>query len=299
MNNKAIIKIQLAEQDKAENLFREVLRRGAERNNILAVIADDPKTALARLNDTRTLTNKGSADMLDEIIGQIHDESRARELLEQELSPARLHELLVARGDLPSSVAYIASIEDILHAIFIDISEIKHEEADKQKIMITTEEDALANNWETYEDLESDEEDYSSTVIEFDSNDLAPLYVLRTWAYKLKDRNDYEEFLNTIVIGKFNVLQCILLAFWYESGCPAIVHNSLNIDSLNDLGIDLDMAEDAMRELFDLDLPTFSRAEIEEARLQWTKLRQIREQAPSLIKETREEASRVADKLDF
>lgn len=299
MPSKAIIKSQMSEQENAENLFREVLRRGCARNDILAVIADEPQAALARLNDTRALTTKGSADMLDEIVGQISDSEHARELLEQELPPARLRELLVARGDLPSSAAYVVSLEDVLQAVFSDISELMREdETDRQNVVQVIQRES-SDGWSTEESTEFDDEERGSfVVVELDINSPAPLYALRAWAYKLKDRDDYEEFLSASV-GGFSILQCVLLALWHDAGCPSAVDNSLNIGALDDLSIDHGTAEEAMRDLFESGPPAFSRAEIEDARLQLAKRRQAREQAPSLVEETRDQAARVADELDF
>ncbi len=299
MTSHAIIKAEMTDQAKAEKHFREVLRRGSGRSDILAVIADEPQAALARLNETRALTDKGSADMLDEIVGQIPDTARARELLEQELPAARLHKLLAARGDLASSAAYVVSLEDILHAVFSDISELMHEdEADRQNFVQVIHRES-SDGWTSEESLEfDDEEGDASAVVELDINSPAPLYALRAWAYKLKDREDYEEFLGANM-GGFSLLQCILLAVWHDTGCPEIVDHCLDAHTLDELGIDHDTANEAMLELFEAGPPSFSRAEIEDARLQIAKRRKAREEAPSLTEETRDQAARVAEELDF
>lgn len=301
MTSKAIIKAALADQEKAEVHFREVLNRGEGRANVLAVFADQPSAALARLNDTKALTDRGAADILDEVVGQVPDAERARELMEQELPPERLRQLLLARGDLVSTAAYIVSLEDIVQVVMLDMIEQMKDDEDTTHLTaremsaseISIEEIDEAHGH--YEDEGNQLGPSSSYDLEFNSP--MPLFVILNWAHKIKDRADYPEFLDTH-LGGYTAKQLIALALWSNAGCPTEV-SDMPMGSFDEVGIDVDEAEELLTELLDFSPPRFSRGEIEDARMSLAKRRQAQATAPTLVDQARDAAEQVKDELDF
>jgi len=100
----------------ASQVFGDLLKNpnGAS----LALVREQPETALACLQslDSIAMTDGDAAKVLDVIIGEQKDE-RAKELLRDHLTVERLRELLVARGDLDSTAAFLADPETIALAI--------------------------------------------------------------------------------------------------------------------------------------------------------------------------------------
>jgi len=309
MTSRAIIKSDLSDQAKAEKHFREVLKHGANRPDILAVFAEQPSAALARLNDTKALTDRGAADILDEVVGQVPNNARARELLEQELPPERLRQLLLARGDLYSSAAYVVSLTDIVQVVLADMGEqMAGDENEEQPAQVIereiSETDLSIEDRAFARERQADMDEHlippsAPQKIQLDIDSPAPLYILLDWAHKLKDRDDYEEFLATN-LGRYSILQCILLALWHEARCPDISENEiLESGVLDNAGLDTEEANDALRDLFASGAPIFSRAEIEDARFNLSKRRKEQKQAPTMVDEARDVAAQVKDELDF
>lgn len=85
----------------------------------LTVIRNSPETALALLEYPVQLglSEKRAADALDAVVGEIESQEEARKLMAENLTPVRLRKLLAGRGDLPSSAAMVASLEDIIATI--------------------------------------------------------------------------------------------------------------------------------------------------------------------------------------
>jgi hypothetical protein len=307
MTTKAIIKAELADQEKAEIHFRTVLNRGAGRADVLAVFAEQPSAALARLNDTKALTDRGAADILDEVVGQVPNSERARELLEQELPPERLRTLLLARGDLPSSAAYIVSLSDLVHVVLNDLIETMRDDEEGAHVTqvalreVRLEEMSIeeidANNERAADETENSSPSSQPNIYQMEINSPMPLYVMLNWAYKLKDREDFPEFLET-QLGAYSVKQIVALALWHNSGCPLDL-SEMAFESFDDLGINPDEAESILTDLLESNPPTFSRGEIEDARLGLTKRRQTQAAAPTLVDKAREEAEKLAEDLDF
>jgi len=305
MTSQAIIKSEMTDQAKAEKHFREVLNRGEGRADVLAVIAEQPSAALARLNDTKALTDRGAADILDEIVGQVPDGDRARELLEQELPPERLRQLLLARGDLPSSAAYVVSLEDIVRVVLADMEELMKSEDEDGKRVRVIERESSSNHLSLKEvpDPENDDQfddEPDSKAISLDIDSPGPLYVLLGWAHKLKDRSDYQEFLQT-GLGNYTVLQCILLALWHDAGCPDAESGDDQVSGMavDELNLDVTEAREALHELFAYGPPVFSRAEIEDARQNLSRRRKAQAAAPTMVDEARDAAEQAKDELDF
>jgi len=327
MATKAIIKAQLTEQSTAEHLFKQVLNHGKGRQDILAAISDAPSAALARLNATQSLTNKGAADILDEIVGQIPSEEEARLLMEQTITTERLRLLLQARGDLPSSAAYVASLDTIAQAIMTDmIQQMREDEGFKAAVEALRED----NEFETVAPLDTpaaeqeiraqkQESDQLSTLPEDDwaIHTPVPLFIAMQWAHKLKERADYAEILN-IQIGSYRLLHLVLMGAMLDAsddssegdndsdesdddgrlfGANTGADEMLISKTLIDLNIDSDLADTALAE-FD-HIPQFSRGEIERARNELAKKRQAQKSAPALVEQGREDAAAIAEKLDF
>ena len=207
----------LSTTEGAKSVFSDILDNNQEGRNALAALRDDPSAALALLSNTTELglTTRHTADVVEAIIGEIHDPAEARQLVEDNLITSRRAELLTARGDLPSVLSTIVSVGDVHIAILNDLidepentdfnTDMEGQDASSQptKSAASSEEEeeepmsedkGAASTPSTSKDDE-DEEEEEDERFAASSYKSADLYKLRPWAFKLKDRSDYKEIL--------------------------------------------------------------------------------------------------------
>ncbi len=197
--------------DEARDTIREAVRR-------------NPATALAVVAESQSetgLTLIGKARALDEIIGQVGDDSKAVEMIDSQIMPSEQHKLLVVRGDLPSSFAELATPDQVIQAALANVAEIGSSD------MMTT------------------------------------AFELQAWAWKLKDRDDFELILDTDLdeygtSGTFR--DQVLCAIYFEaklSDTFGSVHDSVgdgnNVDLELNTGETLEIDVDYVRNLSDLE----------------------------------------------
>ena len=88
-----------------------------------AMIRSNPAGALAILSDREgnQLSLWQSANLLDEIVGQIQDPLAAADLIRGHVSDGYLEEMLAVRGDLPASAVEVVDVERLIGAMLRDI----------------------------------------------------------------------------------------------------------------------------------------------------------------------------------
>jgi hypothetical protein len=116
---------------KVGQLLRGVLSDDpTKKREAIAILTQNPGNALALLgfgNDALGLTVRGASDVFEEVVGAIGDADEALELMRKHLTPDRLAELVVGRGDLPSAAALVADIDTLVAAINADMVAAKDE----------------------------------------------------------------------------------------------------------------------------------------------------------------------------
>jgi hypothetical protein len=181
---------------------------------------------------------------------------------------------------------------------------MKSEDADDTRVRViereSSPEQLSVEDYQAMEEEGEENEEPVSKTIALDIDSPGPLYILLSWAQKLKDRNDYQEFLQTN-LGGYTVMQCILLALWHDAGCPDAESGDDHVScmAVDQLNLDITEANEAIHELFAYGPPIFSRAEIEDARQSLSKRRKAQATAPTVVDEAHNVAEQVKDELDF
>lgn len=311
MMTRALTKRELDDAESAGVLFKNLLRRTGDHEAVTALITLHPETALAALqygDEALGLTPRGSADILEEVVSAVPDADKAQEMLRDHLTPERLRELIAARGDLPAVVTDIAGLDDILAAILSDISSgmIKplHESDDPQDD--DEDEDEEEDRPEPLEEKDEEDGDDGDHVrpsvrrqadLAFDAS-AKPFLILRSWAIKLRDREDFDDFLR-MEIGHRTVREHLLIAIWHQAECPDKLAE-IPPDLYDLFGIDPAEGREILAGLLDSDdVPAFTRDEFELARLDLTRRRERLDAAPTLAEEAKGKAADIAGKLEF
>jgi len=278
-----ITRIMMDDSSRAADLFRELLNGSQERRAIiLQSVAEIKEHALALVQkDELGLTAKGNADVLDEVLGTVKEPAEAQKLMQQHLSPARLRELLQARGDLPSVASELAPFEDVLAAILDDVHDDiqrRAETGEDRSHMALPSHVKLEEAEDDKDDEEDDAEDDEPAFLQSP----LPLLKLFSWAVKLRDRDDYSEFLD-LSVGHHRVRDLLALAVWEQNGCP----DQLDVvpgDEFERVGLDHEEGRALLGKMLeDDDVARFGAQEIEEARLELTRQRAALENAPQLL----------------
>lgn len=266
--------IDLGNQETAGRVFRVALAgESGERTQALALIRDNREVALQALErgrDTLGLTPKGEHDSIELILSDPRlSEARARELLsEDHFTTARLAEIVNGGGDLGSIVAAYAPIVAIIKAALLDFG----------------------------------------GAIVADSIQLAPLFVLRMWATKLKERSDFDQFL-TYRVGEFTIREWLILAVWFET-CN---ENSINPEDeeaeevdirdipsgvFEELGLEVEAEEliSLIGRVHEFSLPSFD--EIEDAKRDLAERERGKKEMLATV-EARDDATRAASKISL
>ena len=125
-----------------------------------------------------------------------------------------------------------------------------------------------------------------------------PFLILRSWALKLRDREDYDDFLSKEV-GRRTVREHLLIAIWHQAECPEKL-GEISPDLYDQFGIDPAEGRETLAGVLDADdPPAFTRDEFESARLELARRRERLEAAPTVADKAKETVTDVARKLDF
>lgn len=292
--------------DHAGDYFRVILGSNSRRRGlVLRAFADNPGAALRHLNkgdEANKLTAKGSADVLDEVLGVISDPEKARVLLHEWLDADRLRDLIQARGDLPSVVSEIAPLEDILSAILNDIrgdvAKIEQNNAlvtgKRSSRMVIREQVAVAEDHDFDDD---DDETPQEELFELADGPI-PLLAFYMWSLKIQDRADYGQFLD-MRVGRYNVRELLTLAVWEMAECPENL-NRIMAEEFVRVGLDYEESLILLGELLGRDdIRRFDADELEEARRVLAKRRSSLEKAPQMLTpaDAKKKAEDIGNKL--
>jgi len=180
---------------------------GQEHDQARALIRSNPATALKALNQPSAvrLTTRGAADIMDLSISGEADRDQASALITEHVLAQTRTQLLQEGGDLYMAAASVLPLDDVLTAVLSEV----------QVDLLTERRSILGVKQKPHEGM-------NPTV----------MLTLISWAMKLKDRPDFEDFLNTSVNGYTRLF----------SEEPSTATSSINLDpqadTNNDLSID-------------------------------------------------------------
>jgi hypothetical protein len=140
-----------ADGRKATEVFRDAISGSPEtKSKALAIITRIPERALALLqfSDELGLTLQGASNVLDEVVGVIPDPAEAHRLMMSHLTDDRLLELLLGRGDLPSTAATLVDKETIVRVIAADIDGAEGEAEKMLRVFVWAEKLKDRDDWE-------------------------------------------------------------------------------------------------------------------------------------------------------
>lgn len=300
--------------------LEDVITRKSGYKDKLHAIVQNPQPALRLLGEAAgpgTLTIRGMADALEDIIGSIPDAETAREMLAQNVHEDRLTEMLQARGDLPSTVAYVADLDDVLAAIVFELKldSLNHSRATRTSAVPLppserredADEDREASAMEDRdaEDLDNDEDDEDDDEDEdgFRSEIVLPpidLYILRAWAVKIMDRSDYPEFLQKELAG-LTIYQHLLLQIWLDAVAEGTTDpHAIPPAAFDEVGIDPLEGQERLTALLDTldELPAVTKDDLESARIELSARRKRAANAPKLQSEARDLAAEETKKAE-
>lgn len=253
-----------------DQALKDLLRGGEEAQEVRLAIRANPSSALQILtNDNSTLTQKGRADVLDEILPEF-SVAEARELLSEHFLPEQLAEVIAGRGDLPSSSILIVPMNDAIAAMLHDVQSYSQEE--------NTDGDNLINE--------------------------GAFILLRAWAYNLQDRNDWDQILKTQVIpkttmgkGPFSLSDVLMLITLRQY--PRTDIREIPGDIFEEMGINPLDAYERLQELKDeAGIPKLSTALLEKARMRLHKRKMKLEAAPQIKEQVQEAAKQAAQEVE-
>jgi len=302
----ALAHLDLANPNDAREVFRTALGSSRASKDALALISANPSAALVALqrgDGALGLTPKGSADVLEVAIGDL-DASDARSLMNDHLTPERQMELVLGRGDLPAISAAVVDMQVILRAITDEIAgHLRSEAIELEPLPRVAVGDEEGNLIERDEDDDDDDEDSDG---EEDSGfpvgyGYAMLLTLQTWAHKLKERSDFETFLEE-EIGSHAIRDWLLVAIWNDAGNP-LAAEDIPPGDFDELEIDPQWGQQRLSELLSGGrMPRFDAEDVAEARREHAARHKVVEEAKKVVdltQQERDEAAKVADDLDL
>ncbi len=344
MSSEIVLKREMQDPATAGPLLRMMIsRKDAEgRKEVMDLVKAEPTLALAALqygDDVLGLTPRGAADVADEIIGIIGDDSKAREHVEQNLTSERVSELLQGRGDLPSALVHIATIPQLIEAIRQDIAPhvdrteksvlaeqvspsesvvvdndristpasaptVDDEDDDEDEGVLTTDTDERGSTAEEDDDEDEEAEPPSGDVSLIDDPYLKPaaLLIFRAWAIRLRERRDFADIIGYRVFHMRTFRTYVLLCFWYESGKPEEL-DDVPGDMFDSIGMDPEEGRDELQRILqggELSEIDLDPAEWLTAKADHGARKEAAVQAPKTIDEIeRAKAKEAASKLNF
>lgn len=278
----SLVHVNLSDPQDAKDVFQRILRGKEGSHEALALVRENPQAALMALqkgDQALGLSLKGSADILDEVVGAVGDPAEARALMNSHLTAERQAELLQGRGDLPAVASEIVDLDVVLRAVHDDVR-------------------AAGGVSRGYAD---DDEDLDGEGYGIVNPRYGMMLVLRSWALKLKDRPDYPQYLSE-ELGSASIRDWLLIAIWHEAACPDD-SEEIPFGYFDELGLDpLEAAQDLAAMLTAGRVPRIDASDIAEARLAFTRRRREIEEAATVtdaVREAREEAEEAAENIDL
>ena len=247
-------------------------------------VRDDPKSALALISlpgEQSGLTNVGRGRVLDFVMAEFPDPEQAREMVEQ----AILHEdrvaILAAHGDLPHAAADVLSLDDVIAAMLHEVEDVK-------------------------ESRHLTEDDYYLSV-------MLRCGIVKAWAFKLKDREDYEELLNRPIDGDLTIRDMVLISIATENGVygeevmvmldeddPEPFGDELTNDMFENLGINPEEGRERLVTLFkERVLDEITEDMIHMAKATIAEAHRIVDETPSVTRDVAQEAAAIASASDL
>lgn len=108
----------------------ELVRNGDRPEDRMRALAKkDPAGALALVSANSGIALRKRADLADEFIGEIGDDTKANEFITAHLTEADQAELLIARQDLPAALVLVVNAKIVIDAIRRDIGALELTEA--------------------------------------------------------------------------------------------------------------------------------------------------------------------------
>jgi len=267
-------------------------------DSIRALVRTSPVSALELLRrpGESSLTRMGEANLLDEVVGRYEDPAVAREVIDNHLTRERQIELIAARGDLPSSAALVVDQDVVFEALLRELADDLGEEHPNP--------------------VEADLENGVVT-----RHEQVDPFVIRAWAVKYHERDDWEELLLRSV-GGLTVCEHLLVAIWNDADCPQVFDEppvaghgegedddgdeededdaSLTADIFSAVGLDPEEARETLTLLIEQGRAVhLSRAQIDEAKRGIAERRRERETAPLSSDAARGGSEATKDELDI
>lgn len=297
------LKADVAQQDVEDHVWREIVARltasdfvnrnayeewvrseaSRDRSGLRALVRANPKAALTVLNKPGSetgLSDRGAADVLDAVVGEFGDPDEVRGEIEASVRPQRQVELLRARGDLPSSAADVVDPSVVLTAVFDEVQE-------------------AASYVGSLDDGVIDDR-------------VEQQLTLRSWAVKLRDRDDWDEVLE-MEVGSWTVFHHLLVAIFLEqrhnivrktdSGARYLALEEIPADLFDQVGIDPAEAVEVLQEMLDDgQMPDIDDVDVQAIRLAMGEKRKVLDAAPRTLADSEAEAAEEAAdaaELDF
>lgn len=285
-------------RDAVHTLAAAASGHGVNTALVRQAVRDNPKSALALIalpSKESGLTSVGRGRVLDFVMAEFPPEE-ARVMVEEAL----LHEdritILAAHGDLPHAAADVLAIDDVLAAMLQDALDVQARD------------DAGF--------LKDDSSDESLDELMRDSATLTMMLrcgVVKSWLYKLKDREDYDELLECAIDGDLTVRDMALVAIATENGVygeeafemideddPEPFGDDLTNDMFETLGINPDEARERLVVLFrEGVLDEINEDMIHLAKAAIAKRHQRIDETPSVTREVAQEAAAIASASDL
>lgn len=308
-----------ADPQSAGKELRTLLAQRKGHEDIRALIKHEPGTALAALQmgDAELgLGSKASADVLESVIQIVDDDEAVKELMQLHLTPDRRAELLAGRSNLPSAAVTLATPDDLIRAIRLEMQEDAASGGAEYDEVSTgggadDDDDEDETSDEEDEEEEAPEPPHEEAPVEEIPEQPTPsvnriyhtnaraMFSARAWALKIHGRPDYESILELPLVGRRPLRSYVICAVWYEAGRPSDLEEVTG-DLFVDVGIDPYHGREELRRLLDgddtEDLVSIDDEVLHEAAVALTRAREAREQTPEVAQDA---ARRKAGALDF
>lgn len=226
----------------------------------LALMREQPELyirALDRGDQALDVNPTESSNVFEAVIDAVDDTNRTRHVVSTQMQEARRTELLLARGDRSSTAVLALPMDDIIRAVCRELEAMRMEfeveraarkEAARDQALVAALQEGEQHEPEedNDDDEDEDEEDVEEEENYADEEDALSLVfageVLRGWVFRLRDRQDFDVFLEQELFGHATVRQLLLTVVWTEAGSPVRISAIAVIDParFSDVGLDPD-----------------------------------------------------------
>jgi len=209
----------------------------------------------------------------------------------------------VAGGKPPAKTASDAELDNAIRNASVD-AEVAAEEEDEAGGQDEGSEDKPAAD-ASEKDEEDEEETAELSRPSAPSNyvhyNLEASFLVMAWCMKLKDREDYMEFLKLQMSDGFLVREHLVIAIWIDANRPSLRRledGDISPDRFEDFGLDFFESRDALAAILSGErIPRFTKEAVAEAHAAELKRQKTKRQAPVLAPSAMG-AKDVADKID-